>query len=201
MGHTSGATSKDVTIGIDGVARCAWAASDPLSVAYHDEEWGRPVRDEGRLFEMLILEGFQAGLSWVTILHKRDAFRAAFAGFDTARVASFGEADLERLMGDAGIVRNRAKIVAARGNARSAQSLRADGSSLSELVWSFAPAPRARRPASLTEVPAETPESRALASDLKHRGFRFVGPTIVYAFMQAIGMVDDHLVGCDLPRP
>jgi DNA-3-methyladenine glycosylase I len=187
---------SDVVRGDDGVTRCRWAESDPLYVAYHDEEWGRPLRGDDALFEMLALEGFQAGLSWLTILRKRPSFRSAFAGFRIAKVASFDERDVERLMGDAGIVRNRAKIEATIGNARAAQEFGSDG--LTELLWSFAPTPRKRRLRSFAEMPAETPESKALSKELKRRGFRFVGPTIVYAFMQAVGMVDDHLAGCEI---
>jgi DNA-3-methyladenine glycosylase I len=187
---------SDVIRGEDGVVRCRWAGSDPDYLAYHDEEWGRPVRGDDVLFEMLTLEGFQAGLSWLTILRKRPAFRSAFAGFRIAKVAAFDESDVERLMGDAGIVRNRAKIEATIGNARAAQELGADG--LTELLWSFAPPPRKRRLRSFAETPAETAESKALSKELKRRGFRFVGPTIVYAFMQSVGMVDDHLAGCEI---
>jgi DNA-3-methyladenine glycosylase I len=186
----------DLIRGDDGVTRCRWAISDPEYVAYHDEEWGRPLRGDDALFEMLTLEGFQAGLSWLTILRKRPAFRSAFAGFRIAKVAGFEERDVERLMGDAGIVRNRAKIEATIGNARAAAELGADG--LTELLWSFAPPPRKRRLKSFAETPAETPESKALSKELKGRGFRFVGPTSVYAFMQSVGMVDDHLAGCDI---
>ena len=181
-----------LAIGPDGRPRCAWAVSAPEYVAYHDEEWGRPVRGDDALFERLCLEAFQSGLSWLTILRKREAFRQAFAGFEIARVAEFGERDVERLMADAGIVRNRAKILAAIGNARAACDL--DGG-LAELVWSFAPQPRPRPPRR-EDVPASTPESKALARELKRRGFVFVGPTTVYAAMQACGLVDDHLEGC-----
>ncbi len=176
---------------VDG--RCGWAGSDPLYCAYHDEEWGRPLHGDDALFGLLTLEGFQAGLAWITILRKREAFRAAFEGLGIATVAGFGEADVERLLGDAGIVRHRGKIEAAIANARAALEL-PDG--LDALVWSFAPPPRPR-PHSLTEVPAKTPESEALSKELRSRGFRFVGPTIVYAFMQSAGLVDDHLAGCD----
>jgi DNA-3-methyladenine glycosylase I len=187
---------SDLARGDDGVVRCRWAGSDPDYLAYHDDEWGRPLRGDDALFEMLTLEGFQAGLSWLTILRKRPAFRSAFAGFRIAKVAAFDEHDVERLLGDAGIVRNRAKIEATIGNARAAQELGANG--LTELLWSYAPPPRKRRLRSFGEMPAETPESKALSKELKRRGFRFVGPTIVYAFMQAVGMVDDHLAGCDI---
>jgi DNA-3-methyladenine glycosylase I len=187
---------SDVIRGEDGVVRCRWAGSDPDYLAYHDEEWGRPLRGDDALFEMLALEGFQAGLSWLTILRKRPAFRSAFAGFRIAKVAAFDERDVERLMGDAGIVRNRAKVEATIGNAQAARELGGDG--LSELLWSFAPPPRKRRLRTFAEIPAETTESKALSKELKQRGFRFVGPTIVYALMQSVGMVDDHLAGCDI---
>jgi DNA-3-methyladenine glycosylase I len=186
----------DLVRGADGVTRCRWAGSDPHYLAYHDEEWGRPLRGDDALFEMLTLEGFQAGLSWLTILRKREAFRSAFAGFRIEKVAGFGERDVERLLNDAGIVRNRAKIEATIGNAGAARELGPEG--LTELLWSYAPPPRKSRLRSFAEMPAETPESKALSKELKGRGFRFVGPTIVYAFMQAVGMVDDHLVGCDV---
>jgi DNA-3-methyladenine glycosylase I len=190
----------DVVIGDDGLARCAWGASTPDYAVYHDTEWGRPVRDDNGLFERLTLEAFQSGLSWITILRKRPAFRAAFAGFDIALVAEFGEADVQRLLADAGIVRNRAKIEAAVANARAAADL---PGGLSKLLWSFAPQPRASRPDSFAAVPAATDESKALAKALKRHGFRFVGPTTAYALMQATGMVDDHLASCfvQLDRP
>jgi DNA-3-methyladenine glycosylase I len=184
-----------LVVGADGRARCSWCVGDPLYVAYHDEEWGRPVDDERRLFEKLCLEAFQAGLSWLTILRKRAALRAAFEGFEPQRVAAFGERDVDRLLGDTGIVRNRAKILATVANARRLLELHAGGETLSALVWCHAPSPRAR-PASLDDIPATTPESRALAADLKARGFRFVGPTICYAFMQTAGLVNDHVVSC-----
>jgi DNA-3-methyladenine glycosylase I len=185
--------------GADGTTRCAWAVGDPLLVAYHDDEWGRPLRGDDAVFELLTLEGFQAGLSWLTILRKREAFRSAFAGFRVAAVAAFDEADVARLLGDAGIVRNRAKIEATVANARAALALPGGEGRLTELLWSFAPGARAR-PQTFAEVPAQTPESTALSKELKRRGFRFVGPTIVYAFMQAAGMVDDHLAGCEIGR-
>jgi DNA-3-methyladenine glycosylase I len=181
-----------LVVGADGLTRCAWGASAPEYVAYHDDEWGKPVHGDAPLYERIVLEGFQSGLSWLTILRKREAFRAAFARFDPARVAAFAEADIERLMGDAGIVRNRAKIAAAVDNARAVVSL--DGE-LDALVWSFAPPPRPA-PLSFADVPAVTPESTALAKELKRRGFRFFGPTTAYATMQACGLVDDHLAGC-----
>jgi DNA-3-methyladenine glycosylase I len=183
----------DLVIGLDGRARCGWAGSTPDYLAYHDDEWGRPVHDDDALFERLTLEAFQSGLSWLTILRKRPAFRAAFAGFAIEKVATFGEADVTRLLADAGIVRNRAKIEAALANARAAADL-PDG--LSALLWSFAPAPRPARLASFAELQPATPESKAMARELKRRGFRFVGPTTAYALMQATGMVDDHLAGC-----
>jgi DNA-3-methyladenine glycosylase I len=186
----------ELVTGPDGITRCWWGSTDPLYVAYHDEEWGRPLRGDDALFELLALEGFQAGLSWLTILRKRPAFRAAFEGFRIERVASFGEDVVERLLGDAAIVRNRAKIEATIGNARAALTLGPGG--LTELLWSYAPAPRERRLQSFAEIPAKTPESEALSKDLRKRGFRFVGPTIIYAFMQAVGMVDDHLAGCEI---
>ena len=184
--------ASDLRRGDDGRLRCAWATSAPEYVAYHDEEWGRPVRDADGLYERLTLEAFQSGLSWLTILRKRAAFRAAFAGFAIDAVAAFGPADVERLMGDAGIVRNRAKIEAAIANARAAAAL----DDLGGLIWSFAPARRARAARRMADVPASTDESRALAKELKRRGFRFVGPTTAYALMQACGLVDDHLEGC-----
>ena len=173
--------------------RCPWALSAPDYLAYHDEEWGRPVTDDRGLYERMVLEGFQSGLSWLTILRKRDNFRAAFANFEIEAVAGFGERDVKRLLADAGIVRHRGKIEAAIANARAAAAL--DGS-LAELIWSFAPAGRRRAPRSLEELPALTPESTALSKELKKRGFRFVGPTTAYATMQACGLVNDHIAGC-----
>jgi DNA-3-methyladenine glycosylase I len=184
-----------IVVGADGLARCAWAASAPDYQAYHDQEWGKQVRGDDALFERLMLEAFQSGLSWLTILRKRPAFRNAFAGFQIGKVAAFGPADVESLLADAGIVRNRAKIEAAVANARAALEL---PQGLTALLWSYAPGAR-RRPASFGEVPATTPESTAMARDLKRRGFRFVGPTTAYALMQATGMVDDHLAGCHVP--
>jgi DNA-3-methyladenine glycosylase I len=176
---------------VDG--RCWWGASAPEYVRYHDEEWGRPVRDDRALFEKLSLEAFQSGLSWLTILRKREAFRAAFARFEIERVAAFGDDDVARLMADAGIVRNRAKIEATIANARAAADL-----ALAELLWSFAPDPRPR-PRTPADIPAATPESTAMAKELKKLGFRFVGPTTAYALMQACGLVDDHIEGCLVP--
>jgi len=187
----------DLVAGPDGLPRCGWATNDEDYVRYHDEEWGRPVRDDRALFEKVTLEAFQSGLSWLIILRKRDAFRAAFAGFDPARVAAFGDADVERLMGDAGIVRNRAKIEATIANAKAAVAMADAGESLAELLWSFAPDPAGRpAPQSMADVPATTPESAAMAKELKRRGFRFVGPTTAYALMQACGLVNDHVAGC-----
>ena len=182
--------------GADGVTRCWWCGDDPLYVRYHDEEWGRPTTDERDVFELLALEGFQAGLAWITILRKREAFRAAFDGFDIDTVAAYGDADVERLLGDAGIVRHRGKIEATIGLARLSQELGEEGSSLSELVWGFAPAGDRVRPSSPGEVPTNTPEAVELSKALKARGAKFVGPTIVYAFMQSAGIVDDHVAGC-----
>jgi DNA-3-methyladenine glycosylase I len=186
-------TNPDLVTGPDGLARCAWAGAVPDYLAYHDNEWGRPVRDDDGLYERLTLEAFQSGLSWLIILRKRPAFRAAFRDFGIAKVAAFGEQDVTRLLNDTGIVRNRSKIEAAISNARAAADL-PDG--LAKLLWSYAPPPRKRRPRTFAEVPAVTPESTAMAKDLKKRGFRFVGPTTAYALMQATGMVDDHLADC-----
>ena len=178
------------------VTRCPWAR-DPLDVVYHDREWGVPVRDDRRLFEFLLLEGAQAGLSWVTILKKRAAYRRAFAGFDPRRVARFGERDRRRLLADAGIVRNRAKIAAAVANARAFLAVAAEHGSFANYVWRFVgDRPLQGRRRALADVPAETEASRALSADLRRRGFRFVGPTICYAFMQATGLVNDHTTTC-----
>ena len=187
--------SDGLAPGPDGAPRCWWAVSTPDYVRYHDEEWGRPVREDAALYERLCLEAFQSGLSWLTILRKREAFRAAFAGFDPEAVAAFGERDVERLMADAGIVRNRAKVDAAIANARAVRALQADGESLTELIWAFAPE-RDAAPRTRADIPAVTPESTALAKELKRRGLRFVGPTTAYALMQACGLVNDHLAGC-----
>jgi DNA-3-methyladenine glycosylase I len=187
--------SDGLAAGPDGAPRCAWAVSAPEYVAYHDDEWGRPVTEEDALYERLVLEGFQSGLSWITILRKRERFRAAFAGFEIERVAEFGDEDVQRLLADAGIVRHRGKIEAAIGNARAARELHAAGETLRELIWGHAPAERPA-PRTMAEVPATTPESTALSKALKARGFRFVGPTTLYAAMQACGVVNDHLAGC-----
>jgi DNA-3-methyladenine glycosylase I len=182
----------DLVVGPDGNARCFWGAGTPEYQAYHDTEWGRPVHGDDALFERLCLEAFQSGLAWITILRKRSAFRAAFAGFSIPAVAEFGPDDVARLLADPGIVRNRAKIDAALHNARVAVTL---PGGLAKLLWSFAPEPRPR-PATRADIPAVTPESTAMAKDLKKRGFRFVGPTTAYALMQATGMVDDHVATC-----
>jgi DNA-3-methyladenine glycosylase I len=193
----------------DSRVRCGWIDEARLSPEdfvryrdYHDEEWGRPLRDSGALFERISLEAFQSGLSWLIILRKREKFRAAFDGFDVARVARYTERDVERLLADPGIVRNRAKILATVSNARAVADLTDAGVDLAELLWSFAPKDRATRPrpADLSAVPAVTAESTAMAKDLKRRGFRFVGPTTAYALMQATGMVDDHTADCWVPR-
>jgi DNA-3-methyladenine glycosylase I len=179
--------------------RC-WTTSDPLYLAYHDEEWGRPVTDERGLLERLCLEGFQSGLSWLTILRKRENFRAAFAGFDPETVARFGARDVTRLLNDAGIVRHRGKIEAAIANARGTLTLREAGTPLEELVWSHRPQKRRAAPKSFKDLAATTPESAALSKELKRAGFRFVGPTTVYAAMQACGIVNDHLAACFVRR-
>ncbi|WP_019201525.1 DNA-3-methyladenine glycosylase I [Tsukamurella sp. 1534] len=182
-----------VVVGPDGLARPAWAAADGLLQEYYDTEWGMPVRDERGLFERISLEGFQAGLSWATVLRKRPAFREAFAGFDPDAVAAFGDADVERLLGDPGIIRNRQKIEATIGNARATVALRESGG-LPRLIWSYQPE-QTPAPRTMAEVAATSPESVALSKELRRRGFRFVGPTTMYALMQAVGIVDDHLVG------
>ena len=182
----------------DSRTRCSWTAgADDLMLAYHDDEWGRPSRDERHLFEMLTLEGAQAGLSWQTILRKREGYRRAFAGFDIERIAAHGPGDAERLIADAGIVRNRAKIAATIGNARAWLALRDSGIDPVDHLWSFVGgAPIVHRFERMSELPAETAESKAMSRDLLRRGFRFVGPTICYALMQATGMVDDHTSDC-----
>jgi DNA-3-methyladenine glycosylase I len=191
---------SDLIVGIDGVARCAWAGSAQEYLAYHDDEWGRPLRGDNQLFERLSLEAFQSGLSWLIILRKRPWFRAAFAGFEIDAVAEFDEHDVARLLADAGIVRNRSKIEATVHNARVVREL---PEGLSALLWSYAPDSAVLpdgttrvRPATMTDVPATSVASVAMAKELKRRGLRFVGPTTAYALMQATGMVDDHVVGC-----
>jgi DNA-3-methyladenine glycosylase I len=191
----------DLVVGDDGRARCWWGAGDPLYVGYHDDEWGRPLRDEHALFGLLCLEFFQSGLSWLTILRKRPAFFAAFDGFDPEVVAGYGDAEVARLMADAGIVRNRMKIDAAIANARALAAMHADGETLVDLLFSFghdsgSPERPEGRFRSLSEVPSSTPSSKAMAKALKARGFRFVGPVVAYALMQSAGIVDDHLEGC-----
>lgn len=184
-----------VVVGDDGLARPAWASVDPLLRAYYDTEWGMPVRDERGLFERLSLEAFQSGLSWATILRKRPAFREAFAGFDPELVAAFGEDDVERLLADPGIVRNRAKVLATVNNARATLRLREDPEGdLAALIWSFRPS-QTPRPRTMAEVPTTSAESLALARALKRRGFAFVGPTTMYALLEAVGVLDTHLLG------
>ena len=178
--------------GEDGRLRCPWGLSTPDYVSYHDDEWGRPIRDDNALYERLTLEGFQSGLSWLTILRKRENFRKAFAEFDIETVAAYDDGDRARLLADAGIVRHGGKIDAALSNARAAAAL---DEPLTDLIWRFAPDPRPA-PVTLADVPAQTDESKALAKELKRRGFRFVGPTTAYALMQAAGLVNDHLVDC-----
>jgi DNA-3-methyladenine glycosylase I len=181
----------------DGRRRCEWPGEEPIYLAYHDVEWGVPERDDRALFEKLILDGFQAGLSWITILKKRQAFRAAFAGFEPAAIARYGERDVARLMGDAGIVRNRAKIEATVANARAWLTMQSEGPGFSRYLWDFVDgAPIVNRRRGMVDLPAETELSKAISKDMKARGFRFCGPTIVYAFMQAVGMVNDHAVTC-----
>ena len=185
-------SAERVVLGEDGVRRCWWGDSAPEYRPYHDTEWGFPVADDVRLFEKLSLEGFQAGLSWLTILRKREAFRRAFAGFDFERIARFGEREVERMLGDASIIRHRGKIEAVINNARRALELVESEGSLAAYAWHFEPEPQR-----LSPLPAHTVESHALSRDLKRRGWQFVGPTTVYAFMQAMGLVNDHLDGCD----
>ncbi|WP_213814012.1 DNA-3-methyladenine glycosylase I [Glaciihabitans sp. dw_435] len=183
-------------VGADGIARCPWAGSDPEYLRYHDEEWGRPLHGDQPLFEKLSLEGFQAGLSWITILRRREGFRAAFHGFDLQRVAAIDDDEVEALMLDTRIIRNRAKILATRSNARVAIELTANATgALDELMWSFAPATHVR-PTGPGDIPAVTPESTAMSKALRALGFKFVGPTTMYALMQSGGMVDDHVAGC-----
>jgi len=177
--------------------RCGWCNADPAYIRYHDEEWGVPAHNDRHLFEMLILEGAQAGLSWITILRKREAYRKAFRAFDPARVAALTDADLEAILLDPGIVRNRLKVFSARDNARAFLEVQHECGSFSAFAWSFVGGePKVNHPKSLAEVPAVTPEAEALSKALKKRGFRFVGPTIMYAYMQAVGMVDDHVATC-----
>jgi len=185
----------ELEIGSDGLARCSWAAADPDLREYHDGEWGLPVTDDDGLFERICLEAFQCGLSWLTILRKRAAFRRDFAGFEIGAVAQFGDGEIARLLADPEIVRNRAKIVASIENARRAQEVIAELGSLARLIWPYAPEP-VRPPRSYAEIATVTPESRALAQEFKRRGFRFLGPTTVCALMQASGLINAHLGGC-----
>ena len=189
-------TSGGLVKGDDGFRRCAWGDGPPEYRAYHDDEWGRPVAADVRIYEKLCLEGFQSGLSWLTILRKRVAFRRAFAGFDPARVARFGARDVKRLLNDASIVRHRGKIEAAIANARATLAVQDARGSLAALVWSFEPSRRRRAPRTLAELAAQTAESQALSKELRRCGFRFVGPTTASAAMQSLGLVNDHLVGC-----
>jgi DNA-3-methyladenine glycosylase I len=183
--------------GPDGKPRCPWALGTPDYLDYHDREWGRPLHGEHELFERLTLEAFQSGLSWLTILRKRESFRRAFDGFDVDRVAGYGARDVKRLLADAGIVRNRRKIEATITNARAVRELHANNETLDELVWSYAPDQPGPAPETLEDLEPTTPDSKALAKGLKDRGFVFVGPTTAYASMQAAGLVNDHLMGCE----
>lgn len=192
------AKGGDATTTVPVRSRCGWAGADPLYVRYHDEEWGKPVHDRNVLFEMLILEGAQAGLSWITVLRKRESYRRAFDRFDPVKIARYGAKDVARLLADPGIVRNRAKVAAAIGNARALLELEKE-TTLDRFLWSFVGGKTiANAPRSLGDVPARTPESDAMSRALLARGFKFVGPTICYAFMQACGLVDDHVAGCFL---
>ncbi|WP_228550549.1 DNA-3-methyladenine glycosylase I [Endozoicomonas sp. OPT23] len=177
--------------------RCSWCTDDPLYIQYHDEEWGVPCHDDQKLFEFLILEGAQAGLSWITILKRREGFRKAFAGFDVKKVAKFSEDDIERLLQDEGIIRNRLKVNSAITNAKAFIKIQKEFGSFDEYIWSFVgDEPIRNQWQSMSDVPVTTPESDAMSKDLKKRGFKFVGSTICYAYMQAMGMVDDHLISC-----
>ena len=180
----------------DKLKRCSWCASDPIYIAYHDNEWGRPVHDDNKLFEKICLEGFQAGLSWLTILRKRENFRTAFKGFDPQGVAKFTSRDVERLMKNEGIVRNRMKIEATIANAKATLKVQRELGSLDALIWSFAPKKPAKMPKQFGDVPTSTPESKALSKELLKRGFKFVGPTTMYAAMQSLGLVNDHFATC-----
>ncbi|HLM28483.1 MAG TPA: DNA-3-methyladenine glycosylase I [Acidimicrobiales bacterium] len=198
-GGAAAVPAGGLVLGDDGKLRCAWGSGDPLYVDYHDHEWGRPLRDERALFELMCLEAFQSGLSWLLILRKRPGFREAFHGFDPEVVGTYGAADVERLLSDSRIVRNRAKIEAAIANAAAVVALHEQGETLVDLVFSHAPAPDERPPgrfATMAEIPSSTAASRALAKDLRARGFRFVGPVVGYSLMEAAGVVDDHLEGC-----
>jgi DNA-3-methyladenine glycosylase I len=192
-------SNDDLRVGDDGKPRCGWGTSDPLYIDYHDQEWGRPLRDERAMFELMSLEAFQSGLSWLIILRKRPGFREAFDGFEPDLVAAYGDDDVARLLADERIVRNRAKVEATIANARAVVALHEQGESLVDLVFSHAPAADERPPGrfrGFADMPSLTPASTALAKDLRHRGFRFVGPVVAYSLMQAGGVVDDHLEGC-----
>jgi DNA-3-methyladenine glycosylase I len=187
----------EILVGDDARPRCGWIGTDPEYLRYHDEEWGTPLHDDRALFEKICLEGFQAGLSWITILRRRPGFRDAFDGFEIDRVAAYDDDDVERLMTDDRIIRNRAKVLATIGNARvTAELLRERPGALDELIWTFAPPAPRPRPRTWADIPAVTPESEALSAELRKRGFRFVGPTTMYALMQSAGLVDDHLADC-----
>ncbi len=190
------AGTEGLRIGSDGLARCWWPGDDPLYLAYHDDEWGVPVDDERHMFEMLVLESFQAGLSWLTILRRREGFRAAFDGFDPESIAQYSDADVARLLGDGRIIRNRAKILATIGNARTTLQLHEAGSSLLSVFRAAAPPYPPDPPRSIADVPSTTPEATALSKELRAMGFSFVGPTVLYAHMQATGIVNDHVLGC-----
>jgi DNA-3-methyladenine glycosylase I len=190
-------SAPSVLVGDDGRARCRWGATDSEYRRYHDEEWGVPLHGDRPLFEKISLEAFQAGLSWITILRRRKAFRAAFDGFDIDAVAAYGDRDVERLLDDVGIIRNRAKVVTTIANARVTRDLvRDDPGALDRLIWSFAPSPARPRPETLDEIPAETDESGRLSAALRALGYRFIGPTTMYALMQSAGLVDDHVADC-----
>jgi DNA-3-methyladenine glycosylase I len=195
------ASDADLVIGADGRNRCWWCGDDTDYVRYHDEDWGTPMHGDQALFELLCLEGFQAGLSWITILRKRPHFQAAFDGFDPKVVAAYGSDDVDRLMRDTGIVRNLAKIAATIGNARALLELQDGGKTLDQIVWQMGRHPDHERPEKIGDVPPQTPVAIALSKELKRLGFKFVGPTIVYAFLQSAGVVDDHLVGCWRAEP
>ena len=186
--------------GDDKKVRCGWVGTDPDNIHYHDTEWGRKVTDDKAIFEKICLEGFQSGLSWITILRKREAFRKAFTQFDPAKVAKFGESDIKRLLADASIVRHRGKIEATINNARKTLEMQKNKESLSDLVWSFAPTRKQRVPTKLADLKSETPESVALSKELRRRGFKFVGPTTMHAAMQSLGLINDHLSGCQFRR-
>ena len=183
------------------IARCPWCGSDPLYMEYHDQEWGRPLHDDQKLFEFLILESFQAGLSWITILKKRENFRKAFGNFDAEKVAKYGDEEIERLLADSGIIRNRLKIVAAINNAQIFLEIQKEYGTFDKFIWQFvAHKPIVNSRTNMSEIPAITPEATLMSKTLKKRGFKFIGPTTCYAFMQATGMVNDHLVDCEVYR-